>query len=51
MKMRQHALGQARKAFAEGREEIFSAIDVIYDVLQYTIKESPIALAKEEIFR
>lgn len=49
--MREEALRQAKVAFAEGREDIFSAIDVIYDVLQYTIKESPIALAKEESFR
>lgn len=49
--MREEALRQAKVAFAEGREDIFSAIDIIYDVLQYTIKESPIALAKEEIFR
>ena len=51
MDMRQDALRQAHEAFAEGREDIFSAIDIIYDVLQYTIKESPIALAKEENFR
>ena len=51
MEMRQHALGQARKAFAEGREDIYSAMEVIHDVLEYTIKESPIALSKDEFFR
>ena len=49
--MKEEALRQAKGAFAEGKKDIFSAIDVIYDVLQYTIKESSIALDKEEIFR
>lgn len=49
--MREEALRQAKEAFATGKEDIFAAIEVIHDVLQYTIKESPIALAKDEIFR
>lgn len=44
-------LRQAKGAFATGKEDIFAAIEVIHDVLQYAIKESPIALAKDEIFR
>lgn len=51
MEMREEVLRQAKVAFAEGREDIYSAIEVIYDVLEYTIKESPIALAKDEFFR
>lgn len=51
VEMREEALRQAREAFAEGREEIYSAMEVIYDVLEYTIKESPIALSKDEFFR
>lgn len=51
MEMREEALRQAKVAFAEGREEIYSAMEVIYDVLEYTIKESPIALSKDEFFR
>lgn len=49
--MREEALRQAKEAFATGKEDIFAAIEVIHDVLQYAIKESPIALAKDEIFR
>ena len=45
------ALRQAKVAFATGKEDIFVAIEVNHDVLQYAIKESPIALAKDEIFR
>ena len=51
MEMRQEALSQAKDAFAEGREDIFAAMEVISDVLVYTIKEGPIALSKEEYFR
>lgn len=51
MEMREEVLRQAKEAFATGREDIFAAVEVIHDVLQYAIKESPIALAKDEIFR
>lgn len=51
MDMRQDALKQVKDAFAEGKEDIFAAMEVISDVLAYTIKEGPIALSKEECFR
>lgn len=51
MDMRQEALRQAKDAFAEGLEDIYAAMEVISDVLEYTIKEGPIALSKEECFR
>lgn len=51
MEMRQHALGQAREAFAEGREEIYSAMEVIYEIVEYAKKEGLLALSKDEFFR
>lgn len=52
MDMRQEALRQAKNAFAEGgREEIFFAVEVINEVLEYAKKEGLLALAKDEFFR
>lgn len=51
MDMRQHALGQAREAFAESREKIFAAMEVINEILEYAKREGLIALAKDEFFR
>lgn len=51
MDMRKQALGQAHEAFAEGRDEIFFAIEVIYEILEYAKREGLVALAKDEFFR
>ena len=51
MEMREEALRQAKEAFATGREDIFAAVEVIHEVWEYTKKESPIALSKDEFFR
>ncbi|MCM1236405.1 MAG: hypothetical protein NC489_40520 [Ruminococcus flavefaciens] len=51
MEMRQHALGQAREAFAESRDEIFYAMEVINEILEYAKREGLVALAKDEFFR
>ena len=51
MEMREEALRQAHEAFAEGRDEIFFAIEVIYEILEYAKKEGLLALSKDEFFR
>lgn len=52
MDMRQDALRQAKNAFAEeGKEEIFTAMEVINEVLEYAKKEGLLALSKDEFFR
>lgn len=51
MDMRQEALRQAKAAFAENKEEIFFAMEVIHEVLEYAKKEGLLALDKNEFFR
>lgn len=51
MEIREEALRQAKVAFAEGRDEIFFAIEVIYEILEYAKKEGLLALSKDEFFR
>lgn len=51
MDIRQEALRQAKAAFAENKEEIFFAMEVINEVLEYAKKEGLLALDKNEFFR
>lgn len=51
MDMRQDALRQAKAAFAESRDEIFSAIEVINEILEYAKKEGLLALSQDKFFR
>ena len=51
MEIREEALRQAKEAFATGSEDIFAAVEVLHEVWDYTKKESPIALSKDDFFR
>lgn len=49
--MQKNAIGQAKKAFENGREQIYSAMTVLNDVISYIRKEGLIALSHDNTFR
>lgn len=51
MDMCENALGQAKQAFAECRDEMFSVTILFTEICQYVKNEGLVALCKSEIFR